>query len=175
MKNSSFLHQYKELLLGAGMLALAAFYLYHSTFIKVRSTVSVSAKLIPEILGVLVAVLGLCQIGAGINHLVTIRRENKKNGIPSVGMSEEEKANVPPILLTFALIFGYAVSFEWLGFIISSTLCMFLMMMLMAPKAKLRPGFFAAVSFASAVVVYVVFRHGLTLSLPRGLLDSLPF
>ncbi len=175
MKNSSFLHKYKELLLGAGMLALAAFYLYHSTFIRIRSTVSVSAKMIPEILGVLVIILGLCQVGAGITHLVKVRRENKKKGIPSVAMSEEEKANTPPIFLTFALIVGYAMSFEWLGFIISSTLCMFLMMLLMAPRAQRRPGFFALISFATAVVVYIAFRKGLNLSLPQGLLEILPF
>ncbi len=175
MKTSSLFAKYKEILLGAGMLALSTFYLYHATFIKVRSSVSVSAKLIPEILGGLLVILGLFQLGAGINHLITARRENKKYGIPSVGMSEEEKANMPPILLTFALIIGYAVSFEWLGFIISSTVCMFLMMLLMAPRAKRRPGLFALISFVSAGVVYIAFRHGLSLSLPRGLLDSLPF
>lgn len=175
MNQSSFLHKYKELLLGVGMLALAAFYLYHTTFIKVRSTVSVSAKMIPEILGVLVIILGLFQVGVGINHLVKIRRENKKNGIVSVGMTREETSNIFPILCTFVLIFGYAVVFEWMGFIISSTLCMALMMLLMAPRAKRRPGYFTVISFVTAVVVYIAFRKGLNLSLPRGLLEILPF
>ena len=175
MKQSSFLHKYKELLLGIVMVALAGFYLYHATLIKVRSTVSVSAKLIPEILGVLVIILGLAQIAVGINHLMKVRRENGKLGIPSIFMTEKERGDIPPILITFALIVGYAVSFEWLGFIISSTLCMFLQMMLMAPKAKRHPGFFALVSIVTAVVVYIAFRKGLNLSLPRGLLEVLPF
>ena len=175
MRKSSFLHKYKELLLGIGMVLLAAFYLYHATFIKIRSTVSVSAKLIPEMLGALVIVLGLAQVAVGINHLIKIRRENAKLGIPSTLIDEQELGDIPPIFLTFVLIVGYAVTFEWLGFIISSTLCMFLQMLLMSPKAKRRPASFAVISFVTAVVVYIVFRKGLTLSLPRGLLEFLPF
>lgn len=175
MKQSSFLHKYKELLLGVAMVALAGFYLYHAALIKVRSSVSVSAKLVPQILGVLVIILGTAQVAVGISHLVKTRRENGKLGIPSIFMNEKERGDIPPILLTFALIVGYAVSFEWLGFVISSTLCMFLQMMLMAPRAKRRPGFFALVSAVTAVVVYIAFRKGLSLSLPRGLLEVLPF
>lgn len=175
MKESSFLQRYKELLLGAGMMALALFYLYHSTFIKVRSSVSVSAKLIPEILGGLVIILAAAQIWVGITHLAKVRRENAKHGTPSVLFTEEEKGDSFPIALTFVLILGYAVVFEPLGFIISSTLCMFLQMMLMAPKEKKNPKLFALVSVVAAVVVYIAFRIGLNLSLPRGLLEWLPF
>lgn len=175
MKSSSFLHKYKELLLGIGMLALAGFYIYHATFIKVRSTVTVSAKLIPESLGILVIILGVAQVVTGINHLAKIRRSNAAQGIPSELMNEEEKRNIPPIILTFVLIIGYAVTFEWLGFIIASTLCMFFQMLLMTPRTKRRPGFFALISLATAVVVYIAFRMGLKLSLPRGLLEVLPF
>ncbi len=175
MKESSFLHRYKELLLGVGMMALALFYLYQSTFIKIRSSVSVSAKLIPEILGGLVVVLAAAQIWAGIAHLNKIRRESAKNGTPSVLFTKEEKGDSFPIALTFVLILGYAVVFEWLGFIVSSALCMFLQMMLMAPKEKKNPKIFAMVSVVSAVVIYIAFRVGLNLSLPRGLLEWLPF
>lgn len=174
MKQSSFLHKYKELLLGAAMMALAVFYLYHTSFIKLRSSVSVSAKLIPEILGALVVILAAAQIWAGMTHLNAIRRENKKKGTPSVLFTEDEKGDSFPIALTFVLILGYAVVFEWLGFIIASTLCMFLQMMLMAPKEKRNPKFFAVISLVSAVVVYIAFRLGLNLSLPRGLLEWLP-
>lgn len=175
MKQSSFLHKYKELLLGVAMLALAVFYLYHTTFIKLRSSVSVSAKLIPEILGTLVVILAAAQIWAGMTNLNKIRRENKKNGTPSVLFTEDEKGDSFPIALTFVLILGYAVVFEWLGFIIASTLCMFLQMMLMAPKEKRNPKLFAIISVVSAIVVYIAFRMGLNLSLPRGLLEWLPF
>lgn len=175
MKQSSFLNKYKELLLGLAMLALAVFYLYHSTFIKVRSSVSVSAKLIPEILGTLVVILAAAQIWVGLTNLKKTLSEDKKNGTPSVLFSEDEKGDSFPIALTFVLILGYAIVFEWMGFILASFVCMFLQMMLMAPKEKRNPKLFAAISLVSAIVVYIAFRMGLNLSLPRGLLEWLPF
>jgi len=175
MNNSSFFQRYKEMLLGIGMLALAAFYLYHAAFIRIRSTVSVSAKLIPELLGGLVVILGVAQVVGGIRHLIKERRDNRKNGVALVFLSKEEKRGILPVILTFILIIGYALVYEWMGFIISSTVCMFLQMLLLAPKAKMRPAFFAMISLVTAVVVYIAFRKGLNLSLPPGLLEALPF
>jgi hypothetical protein len=51
---------------------------------------------------------------------------------------------------------------------------MFLQMMLMAPKERKNPKIFAIISVVSAVVIYIAFRVGLNLSLPRGLLEWLP-
>ena len=175
MKNSSFFERYSELLLGAGMLAFAAFYLYHATLIRERVAVSVSAKLIPEILGGMVVILGLVQLAAGVRRLAEIRRANEKNGLTPVFMSDEDKQHLLPVFFTFILIVGYALVYEEIGFIISSTLCMFLQMLLLAPKAKTRPALFAVISLASAVITYIAFRKGLNLSLPRGLLETLPF
>jgi len=174
MKTSSFFHRYKEIILGLLMLGLGSFYLYHATFIKIRSTVKVSAKLIPEILGIIVLVLGALQIIAGIKYLLDVRREDRANGTPTSFLSSDEAKDVLPIILTFVLIIGYAIAFEPLGFIISSTLCMFLQMLILSPNGRRRPGLFIIISLVTACVVYIAFRKGLDLSLPRGLLDSLP-
>ncbi len=171
MKSSSAFRKYKEILLGAGMLALASFYLYHATLIKTRSTVSVSARLIPEILGIIVVVLGVSQIVVGVRYLLEVRRTDRASGTPSVLMNEAEKRSALPVFLTFVLIIGYALVFEPLGFVIASTLCMFLQMFLLSPRSKLRPVYFVLISFVVAVVVYVAFRKGLNLTLPQGLLE----
>lgn len=172
MKTSSAFNKYKEIILGGAMVALAAFYLYSATGIKIRSSVSVSARLIPEILGMAVLALGVAQIIAGIRHLAKVRAEDKAKGTPSVVFNEAEKMDLLPIILTFVLIVGYAMVFEWLGFIISSTLCMFFQILLLAPKEKRRPGLFAIISVVVAVVVYIAFRKGLNLSLPAGILEK---
>lgn len=175
MKESTFFHRYKEIILGVLMLALAVFYLYHSTFIRTRSTVSVSAKLIPEILGGIVVVLGICQIAAGVKTLLAIRRRDSETGTPAAFISSLELRDAVPVVLTFVVILLYAWSYEWLGFIISSTVCMFLQMWILTPKGRFRPGMFLAISLGVAVVVYIAFRQGLSLSLPAGLLEGLPF
>ena len=174
MKESTFFHRYKEIILGVLMIALASFYLYHATLIKTRSTVSVSAKLIPEILGVMVAVLGVLQLIAGVKYLIDVKRQDRENGTPSTFISSLEIRDAVPVILTFIVILGYVLSFEWLGFVVSSTLCMFIQMWILTPKGKFRPFMFLAISLIVACVVYVAFRKGLSLSLPAGLLEGLP-
>ncbi len=173
MKTSTFFQRFGEIALGLAMIALAAFYLYFATQIRLRSTVSVSARLIPEILGCLVVVLGLAQLAAGVKRLREIRSRDRENGTTGVFVSQEERRNALPIVLTFALIIGYALSFEWLGFVVASTACMLCQMLILAPRGKRRPLLFLGISLATAVVVYVAFRKGLNLMLPEGILEHL--
>lgn len=174
MKTSSFFHKFRELILGVFMLALGSFYFYHSTLIKVRSTVKVSAKLIPEILGVLVIVLGVIQVVLGVRYFLNTRKKDVEEGRAPVLLSIEEKRDVLPITLTFILITAYAMVFERLGFVIASTLCMFFQMLILAPSGKRKPLSFFVTSVVVAFVVYVAFRKGLNLTLPPGLLVGLP-
>jgi|GEM_PF-892110 hypothetical protein len=174
MKESTFFQRYKEIILGVLMLALAAFYLYHSTFIRTRSMVSVSAKMIPEILGCLVVVLGVFQVLNGIRALAAVKNKDAATGARPVFISSLELRDAIPVLKTFVIILLYAISYEWLGFIISSTLCMFLQMWVLTPKSKFRPGAFFGISLVVAIVVFIAFRQGLSLSLPPGLFEDLP-
>lgn len=119
MKESTFFHRYKEILLGVFMIALASFYLYHATLIRTRSTVSVSVKLMPEILGGIVIVLGICQLVSGVKYLMSVRRADKESGTPSVFISALELRDAVPVILTFIAIFLYAWSYEWLGIVFS--------------------------------------------------------
>lgn len=175
MKTSSLLQRGKELILGLFMIALAVFYMYFGTKIRVRSTVSVSARLIPELLGMLVLALGALQTLAGARRWLALRRKDAAEGAVPVLVTPEEGRDAVPILLTFVLIILYALSFEWLGFVIASVLCMFCQMWILTPKGKFRPAAFAIISVIVALVVYVVFRDGLNLMLPQGLLQYLPF
>ncbi|MCL2001555.1 MAG: tripartite tricarboxylate transporter TctB family protein [Planctomycetes bacterium] len=170
MKTSTFFQRYRELALGVFMLALAVFYLYSATFIRVRSTVMIDARLIPRILGSIVVILGILQVWNGITHLLAARKKAREEQAAEVFINDEERRDVKPVLLTFILIFGYALAFYRLGFIVSSTFCMFLQMLILTPKDKSRPGLFFGISLATAVVVYIAFRRGLNLSLPQGIL-----
>lgn len=176
MKESTFFHRYKEIILGLLMLALAGFYLHHATLIRIRSTVnvSVSAKLIPEILGVLVIILGVSQLVTGIKYLLEVKRQDRESGTPFSFISRLELRDAVPVILTFIIILGYVLVFEQLGFVVSSTLCMFCQMLILTPKGKMRPVLFFVISLVSAFVIYVAFRKGLSLSLPAGLLEGLP-
>lgn len=174
MKESTFFHRYKEIILGLYMIALASFYLYHAGFIKARATVSVNAKLIPQLLGGLVIVLGVLQLANGVKYLISVRKQDKEEGNTPTFVGAQEGKDAIPVILTFAIILGYALTFEWLGFIISSVLCMFCQMWVLTPKSRFKPFRFAAISVIVAVVVYIAFKKGLDLSLPEGVLEGLP-
>lgn len=177
MKESTFFHRYREVILGVAMLALGAFYLYNSTLIRLRGSVnvSVSAKLIPEILGTMVLALGVLQLVGGIKKLREIVLIDKAENNTPVFASAFEKRNAVPVILTFIIILGYVMVFESLGFVVSSTLCMFCQMWVLSPKGKFRPVAFFLISLGVAVIVYIAFRRGLNLSLPPGILQDLPF
>ena len=175
MKESTFFDRYKELILGVLMFAFGIFYLYHSAGIRTRSTVSVSAKLIPEILGMMILVLGVLQIIGGVRALRRIVLVNRANNIRHVVIDKVEKRHAVPVILTFIVILGYAMAFEWLGFVAASTLCMFCQMWVLSPKGKFKTAWFFLISLISAIVVYIAFRKGLNLSLPPGIMDFLPF
>ncbi len=173
MKSSTLFHKYKEVLLGVFMLALAGIYLYATKDIKTIARVRVDARFIPMLLWILVAVLGVLQLIAGFRNLAAVRRADRESGTKSVGFSQEELRGLVPILLTFVIIFGYVLAFDPLGFVVSSSLCMFLQMLVLTPKGKMNPLLFAAVSVVMAIVVYIAFRKGLDLSLPEGILEGI--
>jgi hypothetical protein len=175
MKQSTFFQRNREIIVGAIMLAIAAVYLYNIQFIRIRSQVRVTARLIPEILGALVAILAIVQIAQGVAALLAIRRKNAEGNVPAVFAGREEMLSLWPIVLTFVTIIAYAVAFDFLGFVIASTACMFLQMLVLTPKGKARPALFAAVSILSAVTIYLAFRRGLSLTLPQGILSGIPF
>ena len=174
MKNeNTFFYRYREIILGVFMIALASFYFYSASFIRTRSSVSVSAKMIPQLLGIMVIVLGICQLAAGVRYLAAARQKSAEEGNAAVFVGKEEKRNAIPVVQTFIIILLYAVLFERLGFIIASILCMFSQMWVLTPKAKFRAGKFFAISVIVAVVVYIAFKKGLDLSLPGGVLEEL--
>lgn len=175
MKESTFFHRYKEILLGIVMIALSVFYLIASTYIRTRSNISVNARMIPQLLGGIVLVLGICQVIAGRKYLAAARAKDAAEGAVAVGVGKEEKRDAIPVAYTFVIILLYAVLFEPLGFIISSILCMFAQMWVLSPKAEFRPGKFFAIAVISAIAVYVIFRMGLDLSLPGGVLEGMGF
>ncbi|MDR1744614.1 MAG: tripartite tricarboxylate transporter TctB family protein [Planctomycetota bacterium] len=175
MKESTFFHRYKEMLLGIFMIALAAFCLIASQYIRTRSNITVNARMIPQLLGLIVIVLGILQVLAGFKYLAAARAQDEAEGATAVAVGKEEKRDAIPVVYTFIIILLYAVLFEPLGFVISSTLCMFAQMCVMSPKAVFHAGKFFAISLITAVVVYIVFKKGLDLSLPSGVLEGLGF
>ena len=82
---------------------------------------------------------------------------------------DEHTASNWPLFIIGAAIVLDALLFEWLGFILSSTLLFLLVAIGFGSRTYLRD---VVLGFALAVVAYVTFVHGLGLSLPAGILAS---
>ena len=154
----------RDLIMGAVMLALSAFYLIFTQQIKTRPKLTppyAGARVIPNLLGVILAVLSVILIVQGWRKLKAPQE------------AEEKGADVLAVAETFAVIIGYTVLLQPAGFILSTVVYLFAQMMVLAPADKRNPVLFIIVSVAFTAFVFVAFRIGLQQLLPRGIIESL--
>jgi putative tricarboxylic transport membrane protein len=145
-----------EILLGIALVAAGLLFFWGTTEIHVAPTYS---KVGPRVFPFAVA-LGLVLLG--LLYLFESWR-----GVQTP--ADEHSASIWPLLVTGAAIVLDALLFEWLGFILSSTLLFLLVAIGFGSRMYLRD---LALGFALAVVAYVTFVHGLGLRLPAGILAS---
>ena len=154
----------RDLIMGAVMLALSVFYLLFTQQIKTRPKLTppyAGARVIPNLLGVILAVLSVILIVQGWRKLKAPEK------------AEEKGADVLAVAETFAVIIGYTVLLQPAGFILSTVIYLFAQMMVLAPTDKRNPVVFIIVSVAFTAFVFVAFRIGLQQLLPRGIIESL--
>ncbi len=173
MKQSTFFERNKELILGIFMIAFATVYLVTAGRIETGAAVRVDSKIFPYMLGALIACIGLAQIRDGLIIRNAIVKANREHGTPAIAVSAAELQRIYPVAGIFVLIVLYIFALPWLGFVIDTSVCLFLQIMLLTAKHKRRPIFTIIISIALSVLLYVAFRKGLDLSLPEGLLAGI--
>ncbi len=158
--------KYRDLILGVVMLLFSGFYLYFTQQIKTRPKLTpeyASARIMPTLLGILLAVLSVICIVQGINKMKTHDEKVEK----------ADKGDVIAVALTFAVIIGYTIILPNLGFCLSTVIYLFLQMIVLAPSEKRNLKLFAIVSVVFTAFIFVAFRVGLQQLLPRGIIESL--
>lgn len=157
----------KDLILGAFMLALSAFYLYFAQQIKTKPKLTpsyASDRIMPTILGILLAILSIILIFQGI----------KKLKAPEEGeVKKMDRADAMAVVYTFAIIIGYIILMPIAGFILSTIIYLILQMIVLAPPDKRNYALFAIVSVVFTILVFVAFRMGLQQLLPRGPIEAM--
>ena len=159
----------KDLILGIVMLLFSGFYLIYAQQIKTRPKLTpgyASAKIMPSLLGVLLAILSIACIIQGI------RQVKAKDAGQDEG-KKKDKGDLIAVALTFAVIIGYVLVMPTLGFILSTIIYLFVQMLILAPKEKRNYALFAIVAVVFTALVFVAFRIGLQQLLPRGLIEGL--
>ncbi|MCG1009741.1 tripartite tricarboxylate transporter TctB family protein [Salinicoccus sp. ID82-1] len=84
---------------------------------------------------------------------------------------KEDKKHYGLVGLTLLLLIAYVAVMSLLGFIISTSLYLFIQMVIMATQRdKMKYIIFAVLSIASSVLIYWIFKGFFNLMLPAGLL-----
>lgn len=153
---------------GLASLLFSIFYLVNAFQIKTRPKLTpgyANARIMPILLGVLLAILSIVCI---INGLKNIRRADEEKT-----QDKTDKGDAMAVVLTFVIIIAYVLIMPTLGFILSTMIYLFLQMIVLAPPEKRNYVLFAIVSVVFTAFVFVAFRVGLQQLLPRGIIESL--
>ena len=159
----------RDLILGIVMLLFSSFYLIFAQQIKTKPKLTpsyASARIMPTLLGVLLAVLSVFCIIQGIRKLMAPDNKEEK-------AKKLDRGDLMAVILTFAVIIGYILIMPLLGFILSTVIYLFLQMLILAPADKRNYVLFAIVAVVFTALVFVAFRIGLQQLLPRGIIENL--
>jgi len=163
--------KYRDIILGVLMLAFSGFYLTVASGIKTRPKLTpgyASAKIVPILLGALLAILSVLCIIEGVYKMKKFgtTMTNAKGG-------EAAKGDAFAVIVTFALMIIYALALPVAGFCLSTMVYLFLQISLLAPAKKRNLKLFAIVAVVFTMFVFVAFRIGLQMLLPRGVIEAL--
>lgn len=163
----------KELLRGLVVVAISIFIYVNSFSIKVThlDAETVSSATMPRFCTSLLFLLGTALfISAAVKWLKERRLASQKSGeqtAKTVGISK--KVIIRTVGIAGLLAF-YVITFNLLGFIISSVVFLFGSSMLLAPEGKRRIIPAVIISLAAPVAMYYLFANVFSMILPMGIL-----
>ena len=156
-----FIEKFGDLMIGVFFL-IFSFVMFAMTSVLPPSLMGgLGSDFVPKIIAVGIAVLSLLQTYNGYKIM--------KN--PMAKDAEEEfKPEYPRVLATIASFTIYVFVLKTVGFMISSAVYLTVQMTILATKEKRKILLFAIIGIIVSVVVYFIFRSGLSVMLPAGIL-----
>lgn len=123
---------------------------------------AVNGKTIPYILGSMMIVLGVLQIGASLKI--------KKN-VEAKRREDDKCVDVTTVFKTVILIVCYIALFNVIGFLITTFVYLFLQFTVLSPAEK-KPNLivYLLISGVISLFIYTSFRYGLDIMLPQGII-----
>lgn len=125
--------------------------------IKTNMFSQFSSSLLPRTVAILMFFLGALEV------LVSWKSENK-------GKPATSKQAAIQVSISIASMLVYALSIEFVGFIIMTTLLMFVQMLIISNWKYKKSVAYLIISAGSSVAFYYLFSHVFYLMLPQGIL-----
>lgn len=155
--------KYKELISSSVITVVGLVYFILAFSIRQYGDAVLDSRFLPLVLGVLLVVFGSVKLFGSIRQ--TLRQEHE-----TATMNSPETGSRIHVLLTIALMIGYAFALKPLGFLFSTSVYMFLQTIILFPNKKKNVVIMIAVSLIFSITVYLVFTRVFSLVLPRGIL-----
>lgn len=155
-----FLKKYSDFVLGLFFAAFAALLFLGASAIPSTGMEGVGSDFMPKILSAAIGILSVFQLSAGIKNM-------KKSYEPDAPEDKPEYNRVLATIVSFGI---YVFALKPIGFIVSSVIYLFLQMVILAPKEKRNIPLFGVISVVFIVGVYCIFRFGLKVVLPAGII-----
>ncbi len=159
-EESMFLKKYGDLAVGIVFTVLAVLIYGMASQLPPNLLGGVGSDFMPKIIAVGMGILGVLQCAEGVR---TVRKEAAQE-------PEEEKPEYLRVLGTVVAFGIYVFTIKPIGFLPCSIVYLFAQMMILAPKEKRNILLFAGISVVFNVAVYYLFRSGLNVMLPTGIL-----
>lgn len=161
--------KYNDLIVGVFFLVLSVGYYIMATFLPASKVSELGPDFIPKIIAMLTLVISIALI-------FTSYKEMKKQDTTEGDTSEEgdrEEIEYRPVIYTFLLLLLYTQLLRSIGFLITTVVYLFLQFNVLAPldqRGRKHQTLYGIISLITTVVVYYLFRNGLQVMLPSGIL-----
>lgn len=156
--------RYKELVTGLFFLTFTVIYGSQIPAIRITGMSTLNSEAYPATIAAFMLILSLWQTYIGV---VKLRKT------AAAADSRAERREYGTVLKTLFLVVVYVSLLEPVGFLLSSIVYAFLQIMVMCPQDKREPLKFFGIAVISTIIIYLVFRYGLDLMLPEGILYDL--
>ena len=161
--------KYWDLVSGSLLLLFSAAVFIGAQSVKTLAVSSIGSGFFPSVVSVLLAITSIFIIIGGIAQArkpdKTTDKEKAAGGKPA-----EDKPRVWGVIGTFALMAFYAVLLPKLGFLITTTVYLFVQINILSPRESRKQFLFGIISVVTSVVIYYTFVLVFHLMLPAGIL-----
>ena len=155
--------KYMELYFGVIILVVCAFYFIGTMQVQSKGDV-IDSRTVPMILSWIMLILGVLQVLAGLKKA----KEFTSSGSEDVASAKPDMKTVAKVGIIIVL---YITLFQPVGFMIMTALFLFAMFYILSPSYQ-KPNLilYGVISVVVSVGVYMLFRYGLDIMLPQGII-----
>lgn len=156
--------RWSDAIAGGFLLLVSSLFTYCSIMLPQAQVANLNLSTVPLVLGVAMIILSSILLVQG---LYTARAlEGKTSGNPIFPR--------PTVLVISAILMSFCgFTFESLGFVVASSIYLFLQGWILTDKDKFKPASMAAFALGAPLIIYYVFGTWFSMTLPQGILRYL--